>query len=106
MAGLNPMTNEFYNDERQLLPLPRGEGWGEGQTSKSLCAFHVPRCAFLLSRRFFCNQSGPGSVPLIVRRYWTAGLLDKTVCRVAGANDESALPLIFSALSHNESGSR
>jgi len=26
------MTTEFYDDERPLLPLPVGEGWGEGQT--------------------------------------------------------------------------
>ena len=32
----------------------------------------------------------------MVRRYWTAVLMDKTVCRVVrGANDESALPPVF-----------
>jgi hypothetical protein len=42
------MTTEFYNDERQLLPLPRGEGWGEGQTSSSIVsAVQIPRRAFL-----------------------------------------------------------
>ena len=34
-----PMTTERYDDDRELLPLPRGEGWGEGQTGTSSRAF-------------------------------------------------------------------